>query len=133
VPDDTSHRSGKATCNIRIQPESGYVHLFVEGERTVDTVRRIAREIYAACIKHDCLRALVDVTRMTGQLSIVDQYYLPADDVPKDPVAKRIRVAVIDDEQDRKAWSFFETVVRNAGYKFKIFTDRGAALQWITE
>lgn len=121
----------KATYEFEVRPEADYLHITITGFRTAATISAIAKDIYDTCIKHQCFKVLVDTRRMTGRLSVLDQYYVPSYRVPKNPRAKTIQLAVIDDESERHKWSFFETVTRNLGYKLRIITDIDAAVNWL--
>jgi hypothetical protein len=132
VPNEVSKPAKEPAHQIDIRKESGYLHVILRGRRTPETIKAMAEAIYAACTEHECFKVLADTRELIGRLSVVDQYYIPSQ-IPNDPAARRIRLAAIDLEKDRKIWTFFETVFRNAGYKVKIFTDPDEAINWLTK
>ena len=132
MPDETAQPSEAGTHQIEIRKEPGYLHVILRGQRTPETVKAMAEAIYNSCKEHGCFKVLADSRELKGQLGVVDLYYIPSE-IPNDPMARRIRLASLDLEENREAWAFFETVFRNAGYQLKIFTDPDDAIRWLTK
>ena len=115
--------------NIRKEPD----HLCIEaiGNRTPDSLVAVANACAAACKEHGYARFLLDVQRMTGELSTLDSYEVAAKQLP--PLARGLglRAAILDAEENIHRLQFFENVSVNMGINLRVFSNSNSALTWL--
>jgi hypothetical protein len=102
------------------------------GPINLDTLKQFASEIIAALSKNNASKVLTDYRDANLEVSILDIYELPK-------ILKRlgyspgIQIAVVYSEASKKKESFlfYETVLRNAGFVHRVFTDLLESLAWL--
>jgi hypothetical protein len=101
------------------------------GVRTRSTVTAMTMEIFDIALDNRLSKVLVDVRELKGRLGILDSYLLVTEVFDK-LRGKGMRKAAIVDEQvsSFREW-FLETVARNRGFNFRVFTDQEDALKWL--
>ena len=76
---------------------------------------------------------MVDVKEMTGQLKVFDVYDLGTGAFKGLRRPGRLKVSVVDLEDNRDRFGFFETVVQNQGFNLRFFSDADEAVRWLLE
>jgi len=117
--------------DLRVTEKKDYLLFELGGKRSRKSNAQVAEAIRDACARRGCMRVLVDARILENRLGILDAHAGPTTDFPRDSISKQIKVAVVDRKEFQSSFRFFETVVRNAGYFLRIFTDRKAALSWL--
>lgn len=117
---------------LSFQKEAGYLRVNVIGERTRESVTAIAWDVLRACTEEGNSRVLVDVRQMTGRLNRVDAYDVTVLEFPKIQSAGILKMtAIVDLEEYRDRFRFFETVAINRGFNLRIFGDPDEAVIWL--
>lgn len=120
----------KMTYKLSIKEESGILYFHVTGKITIETASSMLKDIVNESEKRQFKKILVDITDMTGSLKTLEQYVF-ARLIPEK--FKKIKIAMIDKEEDKNIWEFFETSVRNKGYNMLTFTDIDDAKKWLLQ
>jgi len=118
---------------LDIRKEPQYLSVQVSGIRTPETILSVAKEIIAICDDSGHNRVLIDVQEMTGQLKTFDVYDLGTGALKGLRRPGRLKVSVVDLEDNRGRFGFFETVVQNQGFNLRFFSDADEALRWLLE
>jgi len=120
----------KMTYDLSIKEESGILYFQVTGKITMETGISMLKEIVDETVKRQFKKILVDITDMTGSLKTLEQYELPKL-IPEE--FKKVKIAMIDKEEDKNIWKYFETSVRNKGYNMLTFIDIDDAKKWLLQ
>ena len=115
---------------LSIKKEAEILYFYTTGKITMETASSMLKEIIDESAKHQFKKILVDITDMTGSLQTLEQYEFPKL-IPEE--FKRMKIAMIDKEEDKNIWQFFETSVRNRGYNILTFTDTDDAKKWLLQ
>ena len=117
---------------LEITKEDGYLHARASGQRSLDTIIAVAKEVVGASAKHGYDRVLVDVRELEGEMGVFDAYSIPAEQFP---LLKKLGVlkkaVIVDSEERRERYLFFESVARSRGFNFRAFGDIDAAVKWL--
>jgi hypothetical protein len=119
------------SLKLDIRREPDYLHVKATGIRSVETVRAIAQDCVKAINKYGYKKILVDVQGMTGKLSDISIYDLGTKNFEKIRGRTRFKAAVVDLEENRDRFRFFETVLVNIGYNIRFFSKAADAQQWL--
>ena len=115
--------------------ELGVVEINHVGRVTGETFRSTTIEAFGLAKAHSTNLFLVDSSEGEGGGSLIDLYRLP-DLYQELGLARGSKGAVVLPVADAKAEEdtrFYETVCRNRGWNVKAFTDRQAAIDWLTK
>lgn len=119
---------------LSIEKKPDFLHVHVTGIRTREAVAAMAKDIIDACVQHQTSKVLVDVRELTGRLSTLNAYEVPSVEFPKLKRPGLLKKAVIVDvEEFKDSFRFFETVARNRGFNLRIFGDIDKAIKWLRE
>ncbi len=117
---------------LEIRKEEGFLYVSAKGVRTPDTISSMATEILEACIKHGIDKVLVDVRKLGGRLSIFDSFSIVVKEFPRITKSGAItKAALVEAEERRERYRFFETVARNRKYNIRAFEEIDAAAKWL--
>ena len=106
----------------------------VTGERTRDNVRSVSQDLVQACMKRGISKILVDVREMTGNLTLLEDYEVPARDFHAlDHGGLLKAVALFDVPKNAERFEFLEHVARTEGFNFRTFTKKSAAMAWLAK
>jgi hypothetical protein len=118
---------------LNIKNESDYLYVEVTGNRTLDTIIDMAKDILQACDKQGYGKTLIDVRGMTGKLKTIDAYELGTKDLQKFRRTGQLKASIIDVDENRERFLFLESVCINVGYYLRIFSDTDEAIRWLCE
>jgi len=94
---------------------------------------QMAKIISKTMAQHLARLCLVDHSFLDGVSgSVVDVYDRPKGLI-RIGVPRGIKIAEIVLPEHRKHFAFLETVCRNRGFDFRIFSDRETAIQWLAK
>jgi hypothetical protein len=95
-------------------------------------IRQLTVEVIGAARTHQAERVLVDHRDMYPEVGTVDIYNLPELYRAHD-LRRWVRAAIVAPAGSEKLadFAFYETVVQNAGYRIRVFTDYETARQWL--
>jgi hypothetical protein len=104
------------------------------GTRSLQTVLAMSEDIFTACIEQNTTKVLVDVRALEGRLETMEAYQIPDKHFPKMRDRSVItRAAIVDLEEFRNIYKFFENVAVNRGFALRVFSDLDEALEWLNE
>jgi len=118
---------------LNMKKEPGYLYVQVTGIRTPETVMAMGKEVIAECDARKYSRALVNVQGMKGGLKTFDAYKLGTEDLKQLRRPGRIKVSIVDLEENQNRFRFLETVVHNQGFNLSIFSNVDEAITWLCE
>jgi hypothetical protein len=98
-----------------------------------NTSLEMVKAIPEAMEKHNATRLLIDhseISSVSG--STIEVYYRPQE-VAKVGVPVRIKIAEVVLPSHREHFGFLETVFRNRGFDFLVFSNQEAAIEWLTK
>jgi hypothetical protein len=116
---------------LEIRCEPDYLHVQATGIRSMETVMAIAQDSIKACDKHGYKKMLIDAQRMTGNLSDLGIYEIGGKDWEKIRGDTRYKAAVVDLEENRDRFRFYETVLVNRGFNIRFFSKAADAQRWL--
>ena len=117
---------------LTMDKQEDILHVKAEGQRSFKTLMVITEQIMEACRQNDTCRALVDVRAMGGKLNIWETFKLVTSCFSRVRNWHVLRKAAIVDREDaRDRYKFFETVADNRGYNLRVFEDTAEALSWL--
>jgi hypothetical protein len=118
---------------LKLKKEPAYLFVQVTGIRTLETVLAAGKEVILACDEQGYNRVLVDVQEMTGELTTFEVYDLGTGDLKEFRRPGQLKMAILDLEENRSRFRFFETVFHNRGYNLRIFSNMDEAIKWLRE
>ncbi len=102
------------------------------GMRSFKAIIEIVKDIQQICIKQKTCKVLIDVREMEGHLKTMEAYELPALVFPKFRDLNIFeKSAIVDREESRPYYSFFENVSVNRGFNLRVFTNIEDATEWL--
>ena len=117
--------------NIRKKPD--YLYVEVTGNRTLETIIAMAKDVLDACDEQGCSKTLIDVRRMTGKLKTINAYDLGTKDLQKFRRTGHMKASIIDVDENRERFFFLESVCVSVGYYLRIFSDVDEAIKWLCD
>ena len=116
---------------LAIEAKGGHLFARASGLRIRATVTAMTMEIFDATLANRLSKVFIDVRELERRLGILDSY-LVVTEVFQKLRGKGIYKAAIVDEQVHtlRGW-FLETVARNRGFNFGVFSDQEDALEWL--
>ena len=116
---------------LKYRKKTDYLHVEASGTRTPETLLSAAKDVVVACEKHGYNKVLADAQKMTGTLGTANRFYLVEDGFKKLRGPKRLKISIVDIEDNRSRFEFFETVARNRGFNLRIFANADKAILWL--
>lgn len=115
---------------ISVEVRPLYLIIRAEGTLTASVDRKLDLQTAEACRVHKRSRVLVDISRMTGAPTTLEDYDAAStlDKRWRDVVE---RAAILDSPEFATENHFFETVALNRGYIIKTFTREDHAIEWL--
>ncbi len=118
--------------DLRFEVRGDVLWVTATGIRSFQTVLAMMQDISAASVEKKCEKVLIDVLALEGRLTTLDAFKIPSEHFPKLRDHSLItRCAIIDLEEFKHSYRFFETVAVNRGYNLRIFSDTGEAIAWL--
>ena len=115
--------------DVVITNENGYVLCRFAGKLELSPLVDVCRTILAACHANQQTRALIDVSKACGQLSVTDRYY-HAEELSKF-WDRRISLAFLCRPDQLLPDRFWEIVSRNRGLQTFMSMDMVTAREWL--
>ena len=117
--------------DIAISDNHHYLHISVDGDLTPDLLDRVIWKKAKKAAESEIDKYLFDL-RLAANRTDVTTHYTYVYDRAKELGFKHVsRHALLVDPKNRKDYYFVETILINAGYESKLFTDEAAALAWL--
>jgi hypothetical protein len=104
----------------------------IDGWLDVPVAKDFLAELARVISTSGCERILEDLRGAELMLSMVDLYF--ASQMPSEVgIPPAIKSAIVVAEEDRRKYSFLETVARNRGRIVGVFSDPDEASRWLME
>lgn len=117
---------------LTYKKEKDILHVKVSGIRNFKNVTSIIKDIQKICVRKNTPIVLVNVKGLEGHLNTIEAYEIPASLFPKLRADNIIeKGAIVDREESRKNFSFFENVAVNRSYNIRFFTNTKDAIEWL--
>ena len=116
---------------VRVIDEGGYLLCRVYRPVTISLARRFARAVDELHRQSGIHVFLFDLRGAPNTASVLDNYEYAYEDMAAMNLARNARSALLVDPDDH-SHDFPETVMRNAGYIVRLFTDEAEAIAWLT-
>jgi len=116
--------------NEYVQLRDGYVYLRLPKGQPVSVVLNAIKAAVTLCVEQQCFKLLENVKDFAEDPRTTMQMFTLVSDVGA-IWDRRIRMAVVDPDGWLKADNFPETVARNRGIPFTIFTNDDEAIKWL--
>jgi len=116
---------------IGISPDKNYI--FARSFRqpyTAGLAQTLAGDLAQFGENLDVLGCLIDIRGTTSVSSVVEKYEFAYKKATSAGLPRNWRFAFLVDHGD-DSLNFIETVMNNAGFRFKIFEDEGEATNWL--
>jgi hypothetical protein len=118
-------------AEIRVAAEEGALVIAFGGEQTFARLEELTRRVAAECEGRDLYRVIVDLRGSHGTLDVASEIALGQIAASLQPVASRIRLAIVEHKSVGGGDFFFETVLVNRGIDARYFEDLEAARAWL--
>lgn len=117
---------------VSVSNNHNYVIIDVRIPMTVDLSRRCRIDAHDLARKNNINRFLFDLRGAPNTETVVRNCEFAYGDMQKYGFSRRFRTASLTDSGDR-SHDFMETLLLNAGYPAKLFTNEEAAVDWLDE
>ena len=117
--------------SIKIKNQPDFLYVEAEGNRSLEVIMELARDILKASNKYKNPRVLIDVRELEGRLKVIDAYEIPQSLFPKLRGLGIEKAAIVDIPVSKNDFNFLETVAVNRGYNFRIFGEFKEAKEWL--
>ncbi len=112
-------------------PDGKYVYF---RNLSVKTTPEVAAQITKACValgtEHNIKACLIDFRGTTSNVSVTEKYEFAYTKAAALGLTRDWRIAMLRDPGDT-SFNFFETVMQNSAYNFRLFTDEQEAIHWL--
>ncbi|MGD2094218.1 MAG: hypothetical protein PVH77_04330 [Phycisphaerales bacterium] len=116
---------------ISVSNNNEYIHISVDESATVDVVNRIISEMAEKAKEYEVKKFLYDVRKAPNRINPAfysDLVYKRAGELGFVYGSKH---AIVADIKDMPDYHFIETILNNAGYLGRLFTDETEAVEWL--
>jgi hypothetical protein len=114
-------------------PVARIIRIEASGSISTDEVMAQAIESIALVKQHGAVGSLVDYSKVTLEMPIIDIYRLPdlfdAHELPRET---KIAIVLPPDPKNMHKYTFFDDTANNRGYLVKLFWEKSQALVWLT-
>jgi hypothetical protein len=119
--------------NIAPSKDKKYIIIEISGNITVESIMQPIMQAHALGAKLKINRYLMDVTNARNVDSVVKNFHFAYEDMKTtNGIDQTAMVASLVDPDDH-SHDFVETVLKNAGFNFKIFRNRQKAVDFLLE
>lgn len=116
---------------LDFKSKHNYLIVIATGTRTYATVIAITREIFDMALVKNKSKMVVDVRKLKGHLGALDIYNL-VKEMFYDLRGKGVdQTAIVDTPKNPQRDRLLETIARNRGFNFRIFSNLKDAQKWI--
>lgn len=104
----------------------------VIGPMTKDTAVQFSRDMDVLSREKNIKRFLIDVRGAPNVSDALENFRFANEDMTELGLQKNVRCAIMVDEDDG-THNFVETLIRNAGYNVRIYSNEKKAMLWLEE
>jgi hypothetical protein len=120
--------------SVRVEPKPGYLHAFVTGENTRESVEAYMKAVAAACEKRKCRAVLIEEDLKGPSLGVAEMYGIVAAGAEVARLAFNVIAYVdVNPEHDRDLLKFAETVAVNRAVRLRLFRSVAEAERWLED
>jgi hypothetical protein len=117
------------TNEIQMTLKGNHLIVRMAGKPRLEIMQRQTEKMLETCVDHHCDKVLINATKTTGLLSVLDLYQWGN---TFDKIWNRnIRIAVVAPVEKLAEHRFFETVARNRGVLIQTFVRVKEASDWL--
>ncbi|HUV59628.1 MAG TPA: hypothetical protein VMW09_05900 [Desulfatiglandales bacterium] len=116
---------------ISISKRKTYLNIHVKEAVTPDLLKEFVEKTANNSIKSGINKFLFDLRQAPNQTSPLVHYDLVYDKSRELGFKPGSKHALLVSLENRNGYSFVETILLNAGYQSKIFTDEKDAIEWV--
>ncbi|TQV82421.1 hypothetical protein FKG94_06660 [Exilibacterium tricleocarpae] len=112
---------------------AGKDYVYVQPKKDISSTRlphQFARHAIELGNTHEICKALIDYRLVTSYSGAFDKYFFAYEHSTKMGLTRHWRAALVRRPENTEL-DFLETVMQNAGFSFRIFTDMDAARDWL--
>ena len=119
---------------VRHNPASGFIEVTFTGLMTGADLREVTTKAISLSKQEATTRFVIDAFAAELAALIYEIYDLPARQYVEEELSRETRAVVIlpASEKARAAALFYETACRNRGWDVRTFSERQAAIDWLT-
>jgi hypothetical protein len=117
---------------VKISEQKTYVYVRPHKNVTKRLAESYTRDATEMGLKHGIHRLLVDHRGISSVSGTLGKYEFAYENGQKVGLTLDWKIALLRDK-DAVEIQFLETVMRNAGYDFRIFTKKEQAIDWLEE
>jgi hypothetical protein len=116
---------------ISISKKNTYLNISVKEVVTAELLKGFIEETAKESKKSGINKFLFDLRQAPNQTSLGTHYDFVYDKSQKLGFSPGSKHALLTNLENMDAYRFVETILLNAGYQSKIFTDKKEAIEWI--
>lgn len=116
---------------ISVSDHKTYLHIRVNKPVTFELLERFIRETADKANIYKINNFLFDLRQAPNQTSMINHYDMIYEQSKKFGFKPSSKHALIISREDKRDYSFVETVLINAGYKSRMFLDELSAIEWL--
>ena len=117
--------------DISVSARNIYVHTRVNESITEELLGDFLHETAQTGIKYEVNSFLFDLRNARNLTSVSDHYQFASNKSKHMGFKLGSKHALVVSPEDKAFYRFMETVLINAGYGAKVFTDEQAAIEWL--
>ena len=118
--------------DIAVSEDNQYIRIRVLTDISIDLVKRFSRDVSKLSEQTNIKRILSDERGGKSLTNVVETYGFARKDWDGADPKRTWRIAVLKDP-DGPEYDCVETVMLNAGFKFRIFVQEDEAIAWLVE
>lgn len=107
-----------------------FLRVHVEGDFSTAGAREWSAELREAGRTQGIRRFLIDARSSRNISTVLENYQYAYTNSHELALEKNVRVAILTSPDDR-SHDVVETLMRNAGYNVRVFSDESAAIAWL--
>lgn len=119
-------------CTIETLENPNFFHLRLSCSSSLPLEKGLIEEICEIIIVQDKPLVLIDVSNLSADTTIADDFY-DASKLARKLRGRVHRLAILETKRRKKFVDFFETVAKNRGLNISAFFDEAKAVAWLKE
>ena len=117
---------------LSVENKGAYLHITVTGANTPENVANYLSEVRNKCEEHQCSNVLIEENLRGPSLNTVTIYNIVTEAGDRVwPVVRRIAYVDVNQEHNREAMRFAETVAVNRAVNVRLFSSVLDAQKWL--
>ena len=121
------------TYEISLSEQKTYLQIRVNEPVTSELLKDFIGETAKKADECRIDNFLFDLRCAPDRADVIDHYVMVYKQSPKIGFKSQSKHALVVSQNDMVDYSFVETILNNAGYQSKMFTDEGSAIEWLEQ